>query len=118
MKVRLAACTAPRPVPASTATSQNSHLACTKNESTVTTAHCTRVTVTTKRGPRVSVGRAHSTEPISALICTTMNRPMISGQGEAERLGREDRGEEDHSVHAVLVDEIGGEEPPHLRAVG
>ena len=78
MKVRLAACTAPSPVPASTATSQNSHLACTKNESTVTAAHCISVTVTTKRGPRVSVGRAHSAEPINALICTTRNRPMIS----------------------------------------
>ena len=50
----------------------------TKNEATVTRAHCTRLTVTTKRGPRESVGRAHAAEPSSAVTCTTMKSSMIS----------------------------------------
>jgi len=36
------------------------------------------LTVTTKRGPRESVGRAHAAEPSSAATCTTMKSSMIS----------------------------------------
>src|SRR5207247_2130698 len=62
MNVRLAAWTAPRPVPARIATTQKWSLVTTKNAAMVTSAHCTRLTPTTKRGPRASVGRAHAAE--------------------------------------------------------
>ena len=78
MNVRLAAWTAPRPVPARIATTQKWSLVTTKNAAMVTSAHCTRLTPTTKRGPRESVGRAHAAEPSSAVTCTSMKRAMIS----------------------------------------
>src|SRR2546425_6362611 len=78
MNVRLAAWMAPRPVPARIATTQKWPLVTTKKEATVTSAHCTRLIPTTKRGPRASVGPAHAAEPSSAVTCTTMKRAMIS----------------------------------------
>ena len=35
-------------------------------------AHWQRVIITTRRGPRMSVGRAQASAPMRAEICTTM----------------------------------------------
>ena len=71
MKVRLAAWTAPSPVPASTASTKNCILVWTKYAATTTTHHWTSVQVTTNLGPRRSVGRPHIHAPASAVSCTT-----------------------------------------------
>ena len=69
---RLAAWTAPSPVPARTARAQNCVWVSTKNAATTTAVHWHSVIITTRLGPSRSVGPAQHSAPISAETWTTM----------------------------------------------